>query len=104
MTDITTYHLRAESGEALWQMLSAASAGKTRAYAFETEGQKFFDEARVRRPYAEMAPGAPMEETNPETGEVTAWTPLAPTGFWLCEVILVGEEDSDLAAIAANQD
>lgn len=86
MSTLTTYRLRDESAELLWERLAAASIGKARAYAFEAEGEKFFDEARVTLPRPEMLP----DEAGPE--EV-----LVATGFWLCEVALVDGQDADLA-------
>lgn len=101
MTTITTYRLRGASGEALWAALAGASLTKARPYAWEEPtGERHFDEARVRLPFAETAPGAPVEGTDPDTGEVVDIVPLAPTGSWLCEVALVDEDDADLAAIA----
>lgn len=86
---ITTYTIRAASADAIHAALVAASAGKERPYAW---GADRFDEARVRRPYAEMAAGA----SDPETGEPT----FIPTGLWLAEVVLVDQADAELAAIA----
>lgn len=86
---VTTYSFRATSGDAIHAALMAASAGKERPYAW---GSDRFDEARVRRPYAEMTAGA----LDPETGEAT----FIPTGFWLAEVVLIDELDAELAAIA----
>jgi hypothetical protein len=102
MSGIQTYRLRAESDEALWTMLAGASMGKGRAYAFAgPDGERFFDEARVRLPWREVSPFT-REETNPDTGEIMSIEALTPSGFRLCEVSLVGEDDPDLAALAAG--
>nr|RAW01517.1 hypothetical protein DBT41_13070 [Aerococcus urinae] len=101
MTALTTYRLRAESSDALWQMLADASRGKARPYAWETgSGRKAFDLARVRLPWAEVAQGEPVEETDPDTGETVITTPEEPTGFWLSDVVLVDGGDDELAAAA----
>lgn len=87
------YTLRAATAAALHGLLAAASAGKPRPYAW-TEGEdRVFDEARVRLPYPETAEG---DGIDPETG---APVPVA-TGYWLCTVALVDEEDPDLAALS----
>lgn len=95
MSTLTTYRLRDESAALLWERLAAASIGKARAYAFEAEGEKFFDEARVTLPRPEMLPGGPV--IDPETGEAGPEEALVATGFWLCEVALVDGQDADLA-------
>jgi hypothetical protein len=92
MSSITAYALRAGSAEALHALLVTASAGKERPYAWADGEALCFDEARVRLPYPEMQ----AAESDPETG-----APIyAPTGYWRCEVMLIGETDAALAAIA----
>ncbi|HEX7776726.1 MAG TPA: hypothetical protein VF449_09380 [Parvibaculum sp.] len=105
MSEITIYRLRAESGDALWEALAGASAGKARPYVWEdAPGARHFDEARVRLPYAELTAGEPVETTDPDTGEIVETIPSTPTGFWLCDVVLVDESDAGLAALAAAVD
>lgn len=87
MTMLTTYRLRAESCDALWQLLADASDGKARPYAWAAVGGRHvFDESRVRLPWPEIEPGDSDE--------------LVDTGFWLCDVALVGEPDAGLSEIA----
>lgn len=88
MSAINTYLIRGTSPEELHAALVATSIGKARAFAWDADR---FDDARVRLPYPETAPGA----TDPETGAATE----VPTGMWLCEVVLVDEEDAILAAM-----
>jgi hypothetical protein len=94
MNAVTTYKLRAASAEDLWEMLVAAGTGKPRAYAYDAAGAHLFDAARVRLPWPETEPGEP----DPETGEALP----VPTGFWFCEVTLVGETDAALAEVAVD--
>ena len=96
MTTITTYRLRAVSAAALHALLVTASAGKERPYAWSDADGDYFDDARVRLPYEETAPGAPV--TN---GDIT-YTPDEPTGLWLCEISLVDDVDEVLAAVALS--
>ncbi|MEN6542710.1 hypothetical protein [Parvibaculum sp.] len=91
MSAINTYLLRGASAGELHAALVDASAGKGRPFAW---GLDRFDEARVRLPYPETAPGV----ADAETGELTP----VPTGSWLCEIRLVGEVDADLALIAQS--
>jgi hypothetical protein len=95
MSAITTYTLRAASADALHALLVAASAGGERPYAWMDGDARRYDEARVRLPYPEfMADGA-----DPETD-----APIyAPTGYWLCAVMLVDTVDAALAALAAAE-
>lgn len=89
---ITTYTLRAESAEALHDLLIAASAAVMRPYAWLDDSERRFDEARVRLPYPEFF----AEGTDPETD-----APIyAPTGYWRCEVMLVDCADAALDALA----
>jgi len=89
---MTAYALRAPSMAELHAMLLAASEESPRPYAWKDGDALRFDDARVRLPYPEfMADGA-----DPETD-----APIyAPTGYWRCEVMLIGETDAALAAIA----
>lgn len=81
MSELLRYPLRAESRDALLDMLTAAQEGKERPFVIDgEEGERRVDESRIRRPYEEF-----LEDE--------------PTGYWLCEVWLT-EPDSDLAAIA----
>lgn len=101
MANLVTYRLKSESPDALWAMLRDASAGKATPFAWNgLADNKLFDEARVLLPRAETVPGATEEITDPETGTVFLHVPQMATGNWLCEVMLVDEDDSDLAAIA----
>jgi hypothetical protein len=86
MTTIFTYVLRAASVASLHEQLVEIGEGRARRFAWAGEDESLrFDEARVRLPYPETAAGEPE-----------------PTGFWLCDVSLVDEEDAMLAAIAVN--
>jgi hypothetical protein len=71
---------------ALHELLVEIGEGRARPFAWAGEDKsQRCDEARVRLPYPETA-----------AGEVD------PTGFWLCDVSLVEEEDATLVARAVN--
>lgn len=92
---VTRYGLRMNSEAELHAALVSASAGRPRAYAAIAEDNSlWYDEARVRIPYAEAVPG----DADPVTGE----RPSILTGAWLSEVALVGETDDALAGIAVS--
>lgn len=94
MTLLHHYKLRAESRDALLDMLEAAQAGKSRPFVtLDEEGNRGVDETRIRIPYPEMT-----KAVIDENGEVV--TDAEPTGFWLCEIWLL-EPDAELAAVVA---
>lgn len=81
MTELHHYKLRAESRDALLDMLEAAEEGKPEPFVkLDEEGNRGVDECCIRRPYEEFL-----------DGELT--------GLWLCEIWLL-EPDAELAAIA----
>lgn len=80
MTELHHYTLRAESRDALLDMLEAAEEGKERPFVVtDEEGNRGVDECRIRRPYEEF-----LEDE--------------PTGYWLCEVWLT-EPDAELGGL-----
>ncbi|MCE9649137.1 MAG: hypothetical protein K8R18_05855 [Parvibaculum sp.] len=90
MSGIVIYRLRGASSDEIWSLLVQASAGRPRAYAFESaSGARLFDEARIRTPWP---------ETVATTGGEDA--PAIETGVWFCEVALVGEQDAELSALS----
>ena len=92
------YLIRAADRDGIIAILAAASIDKPSPYVWQFEGEPVLCASRVVMPWPEMAPGAPVEGTDIETGETVMTTPMVETGDWLCRV-MVDQPDTELAAL-----
>jgi hypothetical protein len=92
------YLIRAADRDGIIAILSAASIDKPSPYVWQFEGEPVLCASRVVMPWPEMVPGAPVESTDPETGETVMTTPMVETGDWLCRV-MVDQPDEILAEV-----
>jgi len=92
------YLIRAADRNGIIAILAAASIDKPSPYVWQFEGETVLCASRVVMPWPEMVPGAPVESTDPETGETVMTTPMVETGDWLCRV-MVDQPDEILAEV-----